>query len=171
MHCCSKCPWPMLLPEIPRHSQASLGQSLVGSLLLSSGSWCAQGLFVPSRCLFLKSYVSYVGFNGDLIQECLCHTQVWCTQSPCPWGRPLLTWTSAGDTQTHRSGSVFVGSLGPGVHEVCLSPWVSFEGMGFESKHDFTPPTIFLWLLICPWTWGIFFWWDPTFSCQPWFSS
>ena len=25
------------------HSQASLGQSLVGSLLLSPGSWCIQG--------------------------------------------------------------------------------------------------------------------------------
>ena len=29
-------------PETLRHSQASLGQSLVGSLLLSPGSWCAQ---------------------------------------------------------------------------------------------------------------------------------
>ena len=29
-------------PEIPGHSQESLGQSLVGSLLLSPGSWCAQ---------------------------------------------------------------------------------------------------------------------------------
>ena len=28
--------------ETPGHSQASLGQSLVGSLLLSPGSWCAQ---------------------------------------------------------------------------------------------------------------------------------
>ena len=38
-------------------------------------------------------------------------------QSPCPCGRPLLTHTSAGDnTQTlkDRSGSVSVGSLGPG---------------------------------------------------------
>ena len=31
------------LPETPGHSQASLGQSLVGSLLLSSGSWCTEG--------------------------------------------------------------------------------------------------------------------------------
>ena len=61
MHCCSKCPWPMLLLKTPRHSQASLDQSLVGSLLLSSGSWCAQGLFVPSKCLFLESCVSYGG--------------------------------------------------------------------------------------------------------------
>ena len=27
-------------------------------------------------------------------------------------------------------------------------------GVGFDSKHDFTPPTAFLGLL-CPWTWGI----------------
>ena len=28
-------------------------------------------------------------------------------------------------------------------------------GMGFDSKHDFAPPIIFLGLLLCPWTWGI----------------
>ena len=33
---------PTPLPETPGHSWASLGQSLVGSLLLSPGSWCAQ---------------------------------------------------------------------------------------------------------------------------------
>ena len=33
---------PMPLLEIPRHSQASLGQSLVESWLVSPGSWCAQ---------------------------------------------------------------------------------------------------------------------------------
>ena len=26
--------------------------------------------------------------------------------------------------------------------------------MGFDSKCDFVPPTIFLGLLLCPWTWG-----------------
>ena len=34
---------PTLLPETPGHLQASLGQSLVGSVLLSPGSWCTQG--------------------------------------------------------------------------------------------------------------------------------
>ena len=34
---------PMPPPETRGHSWASLGQSLVGSLLLSPGSWCAQG--------------------------------------------------------------------------------------------------------------------------------
>ena len=33
----------MPLPETPRHSWASPGQSLAGSLVLSSGSWCTQG--------------------------------------------------------------------------------------------------------------------------------
>ena len=30
-------------PETPGHSRASLGQSLVGSLFPSPGSWCTQG--------------------------------------------------------------------------------------------------------------------------------
>ena len=34
---------PTSLPETPGHSQDSLDQSLVGSLLLSPGSWCTQG--------------------------------------------------------------------------------------------------------------------------------
>ena len=64
----------------------------------------------------------YGGVNGDLLQEGLCHTQVCCTQSPCPCGRPLLTLTSAGDTQTlkGRSGSVSVGS--PDAHKVLFKP-------------------------------------------------
>ena len=34
---------PMPLPETPGHSWASLGQSFVGSLLFSPGSWCTLG--------------------------------------------------------------------------------------------------------------------------------
>ena len=34
---------PTSAPETPGHSQARLGQYLVGSLLLSLGSWCTQG--------------------------------------------------------------------------------------------------------------------------------
>ena len=46
-------------------------------------------------------------------------SQVCFSRSPCPWGRPLLTPASA-DTQTlnSRSGSVSVGSLGPGANKV-----------------------------------------------------
>ena len=32
--------------------------------------------------------------------------------------------------------------------------------MRFDSKHDFTPPTILLRLLLCRWTWGIFFFFE-----------
>jgi len=91
----------MLLLQTPGHSQASLGQSLVGSLLLSPGSWCAQGsvcaLVSPVLCKF---WWFYGGANGNLLQEGLCHTQVYCIQSPCPCSSPLMTHTSAEDTQT-----------------------------------------------------------------------
>ena len=59
--------------ETPEHSQASLGQSLVGSLLLSSGSWCVQ----CSVCACLESispvlcklWQLYGGVNGNVLQE------------------------------------------------------------------------------------------------------
>ena len=58
--CCSQCPDPVAdryqpTPplETPGHSQSSLAESIVGSLLLSS-SWCTQG-FVPSKGLFPQS--------------------------------------------------------------------------------------------------------------------
>ena len=94
-------PTPLL--ETSGHSQASLGQSLVGSLLLPSGSWCIRFCLCPLRvyfpvlCMFSQLYG---GVNGDLLQEGLCHTQVCCTQSPCPCGRPLLIHSSTGDAQT-----------------------------------------------------------------------
>ena len=44
--------------ETPGHSWASLGQSLVGSLLLSLGSWCPKVLFMPFKSLFPQSCVS-----------------------------------------------------------------------------------------------------------------
>ena len=95
---------PTPLPETSGHLQASLGQSLVGSLLLYHGSWCAQ----DSVCVLQKSvspvlckfWWLYAGVHGDLLQEDLCHIQVCCTQSPCPCGRPLLACTSTGDIPT-----------------------------------------------------------------------
>ena len=49
--------------------------------------------------------------------------------------------------------------------------WASLAGMGFDSKCDFTLHIILLGLLLCPWRWGISFWWNPTFSCRLIFSS
>ena len=71
--------------ESPGHSRASLGQSLVGSVLLSPGSWCAQG----SVCALPASISSVLCKFWQLLMGLmatsswgLCHTQVCCTQSP-----------------------------------------------------------------------------------------
>ena len=58
---------------------------------------CPPRVYFPVLCKFWQLYG---GVNGNLLQEGLFHTQVCCTQSPCPSGRPLLTCTCAGDTQT-----------------------------------------------------------------------
>ena len=57
---------PMPPPETPGHSWASLGQSLVGSLLLSPVSWCTQGfvcalLACSLEGLMLKLKLQYFG--------------------------------------------------------------------------------------------------------------
>ena len=87
-------------PETPGHSQASLGQSLVGSLLLFLGFWCTQGSVCalqesvsPVLCKFWQLCGEV---NGDVLHEGLCHTQVYCNQSPCLCSSSLRTLTSSG---------------------------------------------------------------------------
>ena len=128
------------LLEAPGCSQVSLGQSLVGSLLLPPGSWCTQSFVCalqesvsPVLCKF---WWLYGGVNGNLLQDGLCHTQVCCTQSPCPCGRTLLACISLGNTQTQVLFSLC------GVY--CYAQgtvWglqASLADMGFNSKCDFT---------------------------------
>ena len=78
-------PTPLL--ETPGHSQASLGQRLVGSLLLSPGSWCTQGFVcalhesVSPICKFcnqnpLASKVKLSGSSQSLCQIPVCHKSV-----------------------------------------------------------------------------------------------
>ena len=97
-----------------------------GSRLLSPGSWCTQGFvcvlqesFSPVLCKF---WWLYGGVSGNVLYEGLCHSQVYGTQSRCPCGRPLLTCSSAGNTQTlkGRSDSVCVGS--PSAHKLLFEP-------------------------------------------------
>ena len=110
-HCYIQCPQPCSNhhrptrpPETPGHSWASLGQSLVGSLLLSPGSWCTQdsvcALQESVSLVLCKFWWLFGGVSGDLLQEVLCYAHVYCTQSPCSCSSPLLTCTSSGDTQT-----------------------------------------------------------------------
>ena len=86
MYCYTQCPQPCNRPPSTHpstgdsgHSQASLGQSPVGSLLLSPGSWCTQGCLCPPRVYFPVLCTFWQlsgGVNGNLLQEGLCHTQV-----------------------------------------------------------------------------------------------
>ena len=80
------CHMPLL--ETPEHSWASLGQSFVGSLLLSPGSWCIQG----SVCALQESVSPVLrkfwrlcgGVNGNLLQEGLCHSRSTAPGAPAP---------------------------------------------------------------------------------------
>ena len=112
------------LPDTPGHSWASLGQSLVGSLLLSPRFCCTQGFVCalqdsvsPVLCKFqqLSGGVWRTPPRGLMPYACLHPEPLLCI-------RPLLTHTSTRDTQTlkSRSGSVSVGS--PGVDKVSFEP-------------------------------------------------
>ena len=128
------------------------------SILLSPGEH--KFLFVLSKSLFPQSckfWWLYGGVNGDLLQEGLCHTQVSCIQSPCPCDRPLLTHSLQETLKRSKTGLAqsLWGLL------VCTGfVWALrtvLAGIRFDSKHDFTPPTILLGLLLCSWMCGIFF--------------
>ena len=62
---------PTPLPETPGHSEASLGQSLVRSLLLSPGSWCAEGFVCALQesvsPVLSKFWWFYGGVHGHLL--------------------------------------------------------------------------------------------------------
>ena len=69
--------------------------------------------------------------NCNLHQEGLCHTQVYCIQSPCSHSSPVLTHISSGDTQT----------------QFCLSLCVV---SGSWCAQDMFEPSECLW-----WVWGL----------------
>ena len=110
-------------PETPGHSQASLGQSLVGSLLFSPGSWCTQGSVCARQESISQSCVSssssMVGLMATSSKRAYAipksaapsHTQVHCTQSPCPAAVHCLP-VPPQETLKDSSVSVPVGSLG-----------------------------------------------------------
>ena len=108
-----------LLDTTGKSGSVSCGDTAPFSLALVHTRFCLcpPRVYFPVLCKFWQLYA---GVNGDLLQEDLRHTQVCCTQSPCPCGSPLLTCISTGNAQS--SVSVSVGSLGPGMHKICLSP-------------------------------------------------
>ena len=67
---------------------------------------CPQRVRFPSPVYVLAALL---WVSGDLLQGGLCHAQGCCTQSPWPCGRPLLTCTFPGDTQTQSCLSLCGG--------------------------------------------------------------
>ena len=68
--------------------------------------------------------------------------------------RTTADQTSTGDAHTALSQSLW----GPWVlvrTRFVWALWASLAGMGFDSKRDFTPPSVLLGLLLCPWMCGI----------------
>ena len=117
--------WPTPPLETPGHSWASLGQSLVGSLLLLLGPRVHRLLFVPSKSLFLQSCVSsggsMVGLMVTSSKRAYAIPRSAAPRAPAPvaghcWPVHLQK------TLRHSSGSVSVGSLGPGAYKFYLSP-------------------------------------------------
>ena len=115
------------------------------SFLLGHGTH--KVLFVPSKSLF-PSGGSVVGLMATSFKN-LCHTQVCCIQSPCPCGRPLVTHTSAGDTQTFKGRTDSLYGFSGCTPGFVSALWTSLASMRFDSKCNFALPTIFLGLLLC----------------------
>ena len=115
----------MLLPEAPGHSQASLGQSLVVSLLLSPGSWseqssvCALQESVSQSCV--SSGSSMVGLMMTSSKRAYAIPKSAAPRIPAPAAAHYCP-VPLQEILKHSFVSVSVGSLGPGAHKVCLSP-------------------------------------------------
>ena len=179
----TQCPWPCTRP-LPTHASAGDSWSLTGKsgsvscgvtapfsrvLVHTKFCLCPPRVCFPALCKF---WWLYAGVNGNLLQEGLCHIQVCCPQNPWPCGRPLLTHTSSGDTQTlrGRSGSVSVES--PGVHDVLFEPSEHLWWVWGLILNMISPLLPFCWGFSSVLGHGIYFFLlDPTLSCQLLFSS
>ena len=144
-HCRTQYPRPCRRP-LPTHAspggswtRASLGQSLVETLLLSAGPGVHEVLFVPLQesvsPVLCKFWQLYGGLMVTCSKRAYAIPRSAAPQAPA-CGSPLLT-RNPQKTLTHTSGSVSVG-LWVLVHTrfVCARQ-ASLAGEGFASKHDF----------------------------------
>ena len=117
--------WPTPPPGTLGYSWASLSQSLAGSLLLSSGSWCTQGFVCAFQEYVSQSYVSsggsMVGLMATSSKRAYAIPRSTAPRAPAPAPAHCIPIPPQ-ETLKYSSVSVSVRSLGPGVHKVCLSP-------------------------------------------------
>ena len=145
---------PTLPLETPGHSRASLGQSLVGSLLLSPGSWCTQSFVcVLQESVspgLSKSWSSVEGLTAASSKRGYAIPRSATSRAPAPvaghcWPVPLQ------ETLKNSLVQSLCGLWVPLHTRFVWALWASLEGMRFDSKHDFSPPTTLQGLFLCPW--------------------
>ena len=151
-------------------SYVSSGSSMVGLMVISFKRAYAIPRSAAPRAPAPASGHCWPG----PLQETLRHSQAGLAQSL--WGllvhtrfclRPpsissVLAWRIPG--MEEPGGLPSMGSQRVGHDWSDLAAAASLVGMGFDSKLSFTPPTVLFGLLLCPWMWDTFFWWDPAFS-------
>ena len=124
---------PTPLADTPGPSQASLGQSLVGSLLLSPGSWCTRFCLCPPIVHFWQSVSSGSSMVG-----------VMATSSKRAYAMPKST--------APRAPAPAAGHCWPGpLQETLKQFWLSLSGVsGSWCTEDLFEPSECLWLI-----WGL----------------
>ena len=138
---------PTPLQKTLKHSQVGLAQSSVGLLFLSPQSWCVQSfvyvcqewhLCFPQSCgescnqIPLAFKVRFPGHSQPL--GCISRLE-------------SLMWGREPSQQCKDFFDIIV------LQVVGLPP----RGYRIRFYSDCAPPTVSLWLLLCPWMWGIFF--------------
>ena len=118
--------WLMPPSETRGHSRPSLGQSLVGSQLLSPGSWCTQGFVCALQVSVPQSYVSsgssMVGLIATSSKRAYAIPRSAAPRAPAPvavhcWPIPPQ------ETLKHSKASLVQSLWGLLVHtRLCLSP-------------------------------------------------
>ena len=144
------------------HSFIELDKAVVHVISLVSFLWLwfsFKVLFMPSKSLFPQSCVN----SGGSMVGLMATSSKGLMPYPGLLDPELLSQLQAtADPYLLRRHSNSSGSVSQGlwvlVHTRFIwTLWASLVGKGFDSKCDFTPPTILLGLLLCSWTWGIFF--------------
>ena len=94
---------------------------------------------------------SLVGFMGS--QTWLSNFTFTFELSQRPISQYYCTWKSDVEPRTFTKCEKFIWYYCSPVRG-SYTRWVR----DLTFYHDCAPPTVSLWLLLCPWTWGIFFW-------------
>ena len=162
-------------PETPGHSWTSLGQSLMGSLILSPGSWWAQSFVCvlqesvsPVLC---KIWWLYGGVIVTSSKRSYAISKSAAPRAPALRKATVDPYLCRRHTNTQRQVWLSLSGFSWCAWGFIWALQASLRSMEFDSKSNFTPPTVLLGLFLCPQTWDIYFWWDPTFSCRQLFSS